>query len=71
MTLSPADVAAARTRIAAGIYLSPCPESIPLSEIAGCRVYCKLDYLQRTGSFKERGGGMPCCCSAKTSGDGA
>ena len=41
--------------IAAGIYDSPCPESIPLSEIAGCRVYCKLDYLQRTGSFKERG----------------
>jgi threonine dehydratase len=55
MTLSLADVTAAQSRIAAGIYLSPCPESIPLSEIAGCRVYCKLDYLQRTGSFKERG----------------
>ena len=49
------DIQAARQRIADGIYLSPCPESIPLSEIAGCRVYCKLDYLQRTGSFKERG----------------
>jgi threonine dehydratase len=55
MTLSLADVTAAHQRIASGIYLSPCPESIPLSEIAGCRVYCKLDYLQRTGSFKERG----------------
>jgi threonine dehydratase len=55
MTLSLADVTAARSRIASGIYLSPCPESIPLSEIAGCRAYCKLDYLQRTGSFKERG----------------
>ena len=71
MTLSPADVAAARTRIASGIYLSPCPESIPLSEIAGCRVYCKLDYLQRTGSFKERGRATPCCCLTKTRGGAA
>ncbi|MEX0978432.1 MAG: threonine ammonia-lyase, partial [Pirellulales bacterium] len=55
MTLSLADVTAAQKRIASAIYLSPCPESIPLSEISGCRVYCKLDYLQRTGSFKERG----------------
>ncbi len=35
--------------------MSPCPESIPLSEITGARVYCKLDNFQRTGSFKERG----------------
>jgi threonine dehydratase len=28
---------------------------IPLSEIAGLEVFCKLDNLQRTGSFKERG----------------
>lgn len=55
MTPTLADVRAAKVRIASGIYYSPCPESIPLSEIAGCRVYCKLDYLQRTGSFKERG----------------
>ena len=53
--LTLADVTAARRHIAGGIYLSPCPESIPLSEISGCQVYCKLDYLQRTGSFKERG----------------
>jgi threonine dehydratase len=26
-----------------------------LSEITGARIYCKLDNLQRTGSFKERG----------------
>jgi threonine dehydratase len=49
------DVQAARRRIADGVYLSPCPESIPLSELCGMRIYCKLDYLQRTGSFKERG----------------
>ncbi|WP_255401290.1 threonine ammonia-lyase [Opitutus sp. GAS368] len=35
--------------------VSPCPESIPLSEITGARVFCKLDNFQRTGSFKERG----------------
>ena len=55
MALALADIVAARRRIADGIYLSPCPESIPLSEITGVRALCKLDYLQRTGSFKERG----------------
>lgn len=49
------DIQAARERIRDGVYYSPCPESIPLSELTGCRVYCKLDSLQRTGSFKERG----------------
>jgi threonine dehydratase len=49
------DVVAARARIAGGIYESPCVESIPLSQLTGARVWCKLDYLQRTGSFKERG----------------
>lgn len=55
MKLTLADVVDAKNRIADGVYFSPCPESIPLSEIANCRVYCKLEYLQRTGSFKERG----------------
>jgi len=49
------DVLAARERIRGGIYESPCVESIPLSQLTGAHVYCKLDYLQRTGSFKERG----------------
>jgi len=49
------DVVAARARIAGGIYESPCVESIPLSQLTGAHVFCKLDYLQRTGSFKERG----------------
>ena len=50
-----ADIEAARDRIAGGVYYSPCVESIPLSQLTGAHVYCKLDYLQRTGSFKERG----------------
>lgn len=37
------------------MIVSPCPESIPLSEITGARIFCKLDNFQRTGSFKERG----------------
>jgi threonine dehydratase len=55
MTLTLADIVDAKHRIAEGIYLSPCPESIPLGELCDSRIYCKLDYLQRTGSFKERG----------------
>jgi threonine dehydratase len=53
--LTLADIEAARDRIAGGIYESPCVESIPLSRLTGAHIYCKLDYLQRTGSFKERG----------------
>jgi len=53
--LSFADITAAKGRIAGGVALTPCPYSAPLSEISGCEVYCKLEFLQRTGSFKERG----------------
>ncbi|HRK32440.1 MAG TPA: threonine/serine dehydratase, partial [Tepidisphaeraceae bacterium] len=53
--VSLADIVTARQRIAGGVAVTPCPESIPLSELTGSRVFCKLDYLQRTGSFKERG----------------
>jgi threonine dehydratase len=59
-TINPAPVTlaairSARRRIAGGVVMTPCPESIPLSEITGARIFCKLDNLQRTGSFKERG----------------
>jgi len=49
------DLEAARERIAGAVYYSPCRPSIPLSEVAGMEIFCKLDNLQRTGSFKERG----------------
>ena len=45
----------ARKRLLNSIYYSPCPKSQTLSDIAGCHVYCKLENLQMTGSFKERG----------------
>jgi threonine dehydratase len=49
------DIRAARERIRDVIYHSPCPYSLSLSRLCGCEVYCKLDNLQMTGSFKERG----------------
>ncbi len=55
MSVTLADIRAAQRRIAGGVIETPCPESIPLSEIAGARIYCKLENFQRTGSFKERG----------------
>ena len=55
MSVTLADIRAARRRIAGGVVVTPCPESIPLSEMTGSRIFCKLDHQQRTGSFKERG----------------
>jgi threonine dehydratase len=49
------EILAARDRINGAVFYSPCPSSIPLSEITGMEIFCKLDNLQRTGSFKERG----------------
>src|SRR4051795_10446909 len=49
------DIEEARARIEGAVYYSPCPESIPLSELTGMKIFTKLDYEQRTGSFKERG----------------
>jgi len=45
----------ARERIQAAIYFSPCAHSHSLSEIAGHPTYLKLENLQLTGAFKERG----------------
>jgi threonine dehydratase len=53
--LSLSDIQAAKRRIKGGIYYSPCPRSEPLSDAVGAEIFCKLDHLQRTGSFKERG----------------
>jgi threonine dehydratase len=55
MSLSFDDVQQAAQRIAGHVVQTPCPLSIPLSEATGAKIYCKLEYLQRTGSFKERG----------------
>ena len=54
-TLSLEDVLAARERIASSVYLSPCNHSQMLSRMTGQNVFLKLENLQMTGSFKERG----------------
>jgi len=53
ITLS--DIERARERLRDAIYVSPCARSQSLSERAGCELYLKLENLQMTGSFKERG----------------
>ena len=50
-----ADIVAARQRIAGGVLVTPCVESPALSAITGAQIFCKLEYQQRAGSFKERG----------------
>lgn len=49
------DIEKARLRIQNQIYLSPFPYSETVSRLTGNRVFFKLDNLQMTGSFKERG----------------
>jgi threonine dehydratase len=55
LNISLADVVAARERLRGSIYYSPCPHSQMLSALTGQQVYLKLENLQMTGSFKERG----------------
>ena len=50
-----ADVQAALERVRQSIYLSPCTVSATFSQLTGNTIYLKLDNLQRTGAFKERG----------------
>ena len=53
--MSPEDIDAARTRLRGVIPLTPCTYSEVLSGQTGSRVFVKLENLQMTGSFKERG----------------
>lgn len=53
--LTLADVELAQARIAGRVRRTPLSESAALSRLAGCQVHLKLENLQFTGSFKERG----------------
>jgi threonine dehydratase len=59
MTRSPkvslSEIKLAEERIRDFIYFSPCQRSEDLCAATGQQVYLKLDNLQRTGAFKERG----------------
>jgi threonine dehydratase len=50
-----ADIERARARIRDSIYASPCAHSETFSRLTGNKIYFKLENLQMTGSFKERG----------------
>src|SRR3954471_181075 len=50
-----AEINEARERVREHIYISPCAYSETISRMTGNRVSFKLENLQMTGSFKERG----------------
>jgi len=54
-SVSLSSIQAARTRIGEAIHISPCQLSHHLSELTGLPLHLKLENLQRTGAFKERG----------------
>ena len=43
-TFAITDIRAAHERIRSGIYRSPCPKSIALSDLTGSEIFCKLDF---------------------------
>lgn len=49
------DIELARKRMGDAIFHSPCAYTESLSRMTGTRLYLKLENLQMTGSFKERG----------------
>lgn len=53
--VSLSEIVAARSRLNGAIINTQCAESAALSELTGARIFCKQEFLQRTGSFKERG----------------
>ena len=54
-SLTLTDILAARERIGTAVYRTPCTRSEMLSRMTDQSVFLKLENLQMTGSFKERG----------------
>ncbi|HSR41983.1 MAG TPA: pyridoxal-phosphate dependent enzyme, partial [Longimicrobiales bacterium] len=52
---TPADVEEARERIRDEIVHTPCTRSPFFADLLPARLHLKLESLQRTGSFKDRG----------------
>jgi len=55
MSVTFQDIEAARRRIENAVKRTPCSPSQWMSDVVGAEVFLKLENLQRTGSFKERG----------------
>src|SRR3954471_15076127 len=49
------DVREARKRISEGVLYTPCAPALALGDLIPCGLHIKLESLQRTGSFKDRG----------------
>ncbi len=49
------DIEEARRRLGDSIFATPCARSETFSQLCGCTTFFKLENLQMTGSFKERG----------------
>jgi threonine dehydratase len=55
MPVALSQIVAARFRIDGAVINTTCRESKTLSSLCGCTVFTKREYMQQTGSFKERG----------------
>lgn len=53
--ISVEQIRAARERIAGGVVVTPCPQALGVAGLMPGRAHLKLESLQRTGSFKDRG----------------
>lgn len=49
------DIEKARQRIARHVVLTPCPRAMAFDDVSPGTLHLKLENLQRTGSFKDRG----------------
>lgn len=49
------EIRRARELLNGSVFLSPCPHSETLSRLTGQQIHLKLENLQMTGAFKERG----------------
>src|ERR1041384_5887979 len=55
LAVTPGDVTAAAAAIRDSVIVTECDQSRTLSEICGCNLWLKLENLQFTSTFKERG----------------
>ena len=55
LSVSYEDIHQARERIRGAVVETPCQQSLQLTNLTEFNTWCKLEFLQRTGSFKERG----------------
>jgi len=55
MSLTLSDIRAAAETLDGEVVRTPTVPSGPLSDLYGCEIFLKLETLQRTGSFKDRG----------------